>query len=94
MLHSAATVNCLSGALDRQLAFLAGRASEHRPDLPHRGPTDGDSIDGEKMVARLNSIIALRHGRFAVEVGDAEDGESPIVFGAQDEPDDVEVRKR
>ncbi len=59
---------------------------------PRVDPGDGDAIDGDKMIARLNAILALRHGRFAVVISDAEDCEASVVFGTQNQADDVEVR--
>src|SRR5580700_11798164 len=45
------------------------------------------------MVARLNSFTSSGYGRFAVVVGDPENREPSVVFGTQNQADDVEVRE-
>ena len=81
-----------AGAFNRQHAFSAGRAREHGPDLPQSRPANGDAIDCDKVVARLNSIVAFRHGRFALVVGNAEDGELSIILRPQDQANNIEIR--
>src|SRR5579863_2896904 len=43
------------------------------------------------MIAGSNAIGRAGHGGFALDVGDTEDGETAVVFGAEGETDDVEV---
>ena len=87
MLHLGDDGELFAGALDGQLAFLAGGAFEQRPDLSQGRVGDGDVIHGEEMIAGLN----VRDRGFAVEIGDAEDGEAVVVVWAKDEADDVEA---
>jgi len=93
VLHFGDDRELLSGALNRKHTFLAGRASEHGPDLPKGGAGDRDAADGDEVVAPLNSVTALGYRRFAVIIGDPENSEASVVFGTQNQPHDVEVRE-
>ena len=93
MLTLATTVNCFPPALNRQLAFLAGRAFEQGPHLPQSGVRSRNAIDRNQMIARLHSVIARRYRRLAIEIRDAENRKARVVFGTQDQSDDIEVRK-
>src|SRR5580700_8249860 len=50
-----------------------------------------DAVDCDQMVAWLDAVRPRRYRRLAFEIGDAQDGESAVVLGAQDESDDIEV---
>ena len=73
----------LAAALHRQSTLFAGQASKHLPNLSHGGFLHRDAVDGDEVIARLNAVLDLWHGGFAVEVGDSEDGEASINFGAK-----------
>ncbi len=76
-----------AGAGDGQLAFLAGRAFEQRPDLPQGEVGNGVVVDGEEIIAGLD----VGDRWLAVEIGNADDGEPIPVFRVKDETDDIEV---
>src|SRR5579864_4526575 len=89
MLHRPGNTELPPGALDAQSALLPRCSPEHVPYLSHRRFLDRNAVNRDEMIAGLNPI----HRRFALEVGNAEDGESPVVLRSQRESDDIEVRK-
>jgi hypothetical protein len=83
MLHRRDEGELSSAALYRQHPFLAGRASQHRPHLPHSGAVNRDAVNSDEVVASLNAVRASGDRGFAVVVCDAQDGEAAVAFGAQ-----------
>src|SRR6202035_5562879 len=82
-----------AAALDGQLALLAGRSSQHVPHLSHGRSAYRNVIDRNEVIAGLDAIGAQWERRFSVEVGDAQDGKSAVVFGTEHESDDIKVRE-
>src|SRR5712672_443751 len=87
VLHLGGDRKLFAVTINRQPAFLCGLASQHQPDLPHRGTADGDSIDGHELIASLKTS----RSSLAAEIGDRKNSEASIVFGTKNQSDHVEV---
>jgi len=81
-----------AAARDRKFALLPGGAGQLQPNLPQVCSAHRDVIDGNEIVARPHAVLFLRHRRLTVELGDADDRKSPIVFGPEHQADHIEVR--
>jgi hypothetical protein len=77
-----------SVAFESQGAGLSGDASQQRPHLAHGGAGGGGSVHTEQNVPGFY----IRHGRFAVVIGHAQDRVTLIGLGAQDQTDEIHVR--